>query len=54
MSSDAYPFPVALSRLGDGDSHETQNTRAIRWLLKQEVGPIALVTPPVATSLGIP
>lgn len=45
MSSDACPFPVALSRLGDGDSHETQNTRAIRWLLKQEVGPIALVTP---------
>lgn len=45
MSSDAYPFPVALSRLGDGDSRETQNSRAIRWLLQQDAGPIVLVTP---------
>lgn len=45
MSPDAYPFPVALSRLGDGDSRETQNSRAIRWLLQQNADPIVLVTP---------
>jgi hypothetical protein len=45
MSSEAYPFPVALSRLGNGDSRETQNSRAIRWVLQQDAGPIVLVTP---------
>jgi len=45
VSSDAYPFPVALSRLDDGDSRETQNARAITWLLQQGTAPIVLVTP---------
>lgn len=45
MSSDAYPFPVALSRLGNGDTREAQNIRAIRWLLGQDPSPIILVTP---------
>jgi hypothetical protein len=45
MSSNAYPFPVALSRLGDGDSRESQDLRALRWLLEQDVNPIVLVTP---------
>jgi hypothetical protein len=37
--------PVAVSRLGDEDSREAQNTRAVRWLLEQAGGPIAVVTP---------
>ena len=46
MSSDAYPYPVALSRLGDGeDSRESQNSRAIQWLLAQRGGPVVVVTP---------
>lgn len=46
MSSDAYPFPVAVSRLSDGEtSREPQNLRAIRWLLEQPGGSIAVVTP---------
>lgn len=46
MSSDAYPFPVAVSRLSDGEtSREPQNLRAIRWLLEQPGGSIVVVTP---------
>jgi hypothetical protein len=37
--------PIAVSRLGDGDSHESQNVRAVDWLLKQPGGPIVVVTP---------
>lgn len=46
MSSDAYPYPVAISRLSDGEnSREPQNSRAIRWLLAQKGGPVVVVTP---------
>lgn len=46
MSSDAYPFPVAVSRLSDGEtSREPQNLRAIRWLLKQPGDSMVVVTP---------
>ncbi|NNC14048.1 hypothetical protein HII28_19495 [Planctomonas sp. JC2975] len=45
MSSDRYPFPVAVSRLGDGDSREAQNTRAITWLQSQPGGALVVVTP---------
>lgn len=45
MSSDAYPYPVAVSQLGERDSREAQNTRAVRWLLDQPGGPVAVVTP---------
>lgn len=45
MSSDAYPYPVAVSQLGERDSREAQNTRAIRWLLGQPGDRIAVVTP---------
>lgn len=45
MSSDEYPFPVAVSQLGENDSREAQNTRAVAWLLQQPGGPIAVVTP---------
>ncbi len=37
--------PIAVSRLGEGDSRESQNTRAVHWLLEQAGGPIAVVTP---------
>jgi hypothetical protein len=45
MSSDSYPFPVAVSQCDDQDSREQQNLRAIRWLLEQPGGPIVVVTP---------
>lgn len=45
MSSDAYPFPVAVSQLDHEDSREQQNVRAVRWLLDQSGGPVVLVTP---------
>lgn len=43
--SDEYPFPVAVSQLGENDSREAQNARAVAWLLQQQGGPIAVVTP---------
>jgi len=46
MSSDSYPFPVAISRLTEGEkSREPQNMRAIEWLLKQAGGALVVVTP---------
>lgn len=45
MSSTEYPFPVAVSQLGEQDSRESQNLRAISWLLAQPGGPIVVVTP---------
>ncbi|MCT2224941.1 hypothetical protein [Microbacterium paraoxydans] len=37
--------PTAISRLGDNDSREAQNTRAVKWLLEQPGGPVVVVTP---------
>ncbi|PYI65753.1 hypothetical protein CVV68_17065 [Arthrobacter livingstonensis] len=37
--------PIALSRLGENDSREGQNTRALKWLLAQPGGRIVVVTP---------
>jgi len=34
MSSTEYPFPVAVSQLGEEDSRESQNARAFQWLLE--------------------
>ncbi|GLY58535.1 MAG: hypothetical protein ACTIME_11365 [Cellulosimicrobium funkei] len=46
MSSDKFPFPVAISRLSKGEtSREPQNVRAIDWLLDQPGGPVVVVTP---------
>ncbi|WP_336707359.1 hypothetical protein [Oerskovia sp. USHLN155] len=46
MSSDQFPFPVAISRLSKGEtSREPQNVRAINWLLDQPGGPVVVVTP---------
>lgn len=46
MPSDAYPFPVAISRLNEGEtSREPQNMRAIKWLLEQPGGVVVVVTP---------
>lgn len=46
MTSDAYPYPVAVSRFSEGEtSREPQNARAIRWLLDQPGGSIVVVTP---------
>ncbi|HEY5222223.1 MAG TPA: hypothetical protein VIJ18_04110 [Microbacteriaceae bacterium] len=45
MSSDEYPFPVAVSQLGEQDSRESQNARAIKWLLVQAGGSVVVVTP---------
>ena len=38
-------IPLAVSRLGDQESRESQNTRAVKWLLEQPGGPIVVVTP---------
>lgn len=45
MSSEGYPFPVAVSQLGSNESREMQNARAVAWLLQQPGGPITVVTP---------
>lgn len=45
MSSDQYRFPVAVSQLSEQDSRESQNVRAIAWLLAQDGGQIVVVTP---------
>lgn len=45
MSSDQYPFPVAVSQLGARDSREAQDARAVAWLSRQPGGPITVVTP---------
>ncbi|QHC55209.1 hypothetical protein [Rathayibacter tanaceti] len=45
MSSTEYPFPVAVSQLGDRGSRESQNARAVEWLLEQHRGSIVVVTP---------
>ena len=45
MSSDQYRFPVAVSQLSEQDSRESQNARAIAWLLAQSGGQIVVVTP---------
>lgn len=45
MSSDEYAYPVAVSQLGEQGSRESQNTRAIKWLLAQPGGSIVVVTP---------
>ncbi len=45
MSSDAYPFPVAVSQLDQEDSRGQQNARAVNWLLEQSGGPVVVVTP---------
>lgn len=46
MPSDSYPYPVAISRLTEGEtSREPQNARAIRWLLEQQGGSVVVVTP---------
>lgn len=37
--------PVAVSRLGQGDSREAQNARAVSWLLSQPGGSVVVVTP---------
>ncbi|WP_434969656.1 hypothetical protein [Microbacterium sp. bgisy207] len=38
MTSHAYTFPVAISRLSEGEtSREPQNLRAIQWLADQPV-----------------
>lgn len=37
--------PTAVSRLGENDSREAQNLRAVKWLLRQEGGPVIVVTP---------
>ena len=38
-------IPVAVSRLGAQDSRESQNRRAVEWLLRQPGGPVVVVTP---------
>jgi hypothetical protein len=45
MSSDGYTYPVAVSQLGEQDSREAQNTRAVKWLLEQAGGSVVVVTP---------
>lgn len=46
MTSSAYQFPVAISRLSEGEtSREPQNARAIKWLLEQPGRSVVVVTP---------
>ncbi len=46
MSSESFNYPVAISRLTDGErSREPQNARAVRWLLEQPGGQVVVVTP---------
>lgn len=37
--------PIAISRLGEDDSREAQNSRAVKWLLAQPGGSLVVVTP---------
>ncbi|MGO2746224.1 hypothetical protein [Microbacterium sp.] len=37
--------PIAVSRLGEDDTREAQNLRAVRWLLSQPGGSVVVVTP---------
>lgn len=37
--------PIAVSRLGEEDSRETQNAREVKWLLAQPGGSLVVVTP---------
>ena len=43
--SDAYGYPVALSRLGPDDSRDAQNARALAWIAAQGQAPLVIVTP---------
>lgn len=46
MSTEAYVFPVAISRLSEGEtSREPQNRRAIKWILEQPGDSVVVVTP---------
>lgn len=45
MSSDRYPFPVAVSQLGEGDSRDQQALRGVEWLVSQVEAPTVIVTP---------
>ena len=46
MTSDSFPYPVAVSRIGEqADSRGAQTSRAIGWLRKQSGGPIVVITP---------
>ncbi len=47
MASEAARMPVAISRFDAGveTSRESQNERAIEWLLQQTGGPVTVVTP---------
>lgn len=36
---------IAVSRLGENDSREGQNARAVKWLLAQPGRPVVVVTP---------
>lgn len=38
-------IPVAVSRLGENDSREAQNARAVKWLLARPGGSVVVVTP---------
>lgn len=38
-------YPAAISRIGEDDSRDAQNLRALRWLATQEGGPVIVVTP---------
>lgn len=38
-------IPIAVSRLGENDSREAQNARAVKWLLAQPGGSVVIVTP---------
>lgn len=46
MTSDVYQFPIAISRLSEGEtSREPQNIRAIKWRLEQPGSSVVAATP---------
>lgn len=46
MTSQAFQFPAAISRLSEGEtSREPRNRRAIKWLLDQAGQSVVIVTP---------
>lgn len=38
-------IPIAISKLGESDTREAQNARAVRWLLSQPGGSVVVLTP---------
>lgn len=45
MPTETYPYPAAVSQLGERDTPAARDARAVAWLRAQEGGPIVVITP---------